>query len=269
MPDLWSHLRQHTAARIALGRAGGSLPTAEVLDFSLAHAAARDAVWSELDFDALATELGAAGIDSLRIHSRAGDLATYLQRPDLGRRSDDASLAMLQSSSASTERTGERPLVAIIVADGLSALAAQRHAASVVTALVPRLREAGIDVSPVCLVRHGRVAIQDEIGAALGASAALILIGERPGLGSADSLGAYLVFAPKPGRTDAERNCVSNIRPEGLPPAAAVETILWLLLESLRRRLSGVALKDERGRIVLQTDDSPKAVRDGTSKSPL
>jgi ethanolamine ammonia-lyase small subunit len=243
-PDPWSRLRRHTSARIALGRAGASLPTAEVLQFALAHAAARDAVHSELEVDRLERGLQPLNLPILRLQSRAADRQTYLQRPDLGRALDDASLLRLSNAPRPSD-------VALIVADGLSAVAAQEQAPMVLERMVPKLRDARLTIAPLCLVRFGRVAIQDEIGAALGTKAAVILIGERPGLGSADSLGAYLVFDPKPGRTDADRNCVSNIRPEGLHPHVAAETVAWLLLESLRRRISGVELKDERTPLML------------------
>jgi ethanolamine ammonia-lyase small subunit len=242
-PDPWSSLRRHTSARIALGRAGGSLPTAEVLAFAMDHALARDAVHSELDLDAAEESLQPLGLPVIRLQTKAADRLTYLQRPDLGRRLDDASIALLNTSP----RPPRPPDVALIVADGLSALAAARHAPSVLEPLVPKLQSAGFTPAPLSLVRHGRVGVQDEIGAALGARLAVILIGERPGLGTPDSLGAYLVFDPQPGaRTDADRNCVSNIRPAGLPPPAAAETIYYLITQSLRRRISGVSLKDER-----------------------
>jgi len=242
-PDPWSSLRRHTSARIALGRAGGSLPTAGVLGFAMDHALARDAVHSELDLDATEESLRPLGLPVIRLQTQATDRLTYLQRPDLGRRLEDASRAALGSSP----RTSHAPDVALIVADGLSALAAARHAGAVLQALVPQLRSTGFTLAPLALVRHGRVAVQDEIGTALGVKLAVILIGERPGLGTPDSLGAYLVFDPKPGvRSDADRNCVSNIRPVGLPPPAAAQTLLYLITESLRRRISGVSLKDER-----------------------
>lgn len=241
MPDPWLALRSGAGgARIALGRAGASLPTAEVLAFAAAHAAARDAVQSELDPAALASALGALGLPIVQLQSAAGDRLTYLQRPDLGRRLDDASRAAL------CQRAASEADVALIVGDGLSALAAQRHAAPLLGALIPQVRQEGLRLAPLSIVRHARVAIQDEIGQTLRAAAAVILIGERPGLSAADSLGAYLVFNPRPGNTDACRNCVSNIRPGGLPIAAAAATIHYLLSQSLRRKLSGVALKDDR-----------------------
>jgi ethanolamine ammonia-lyase small subunit len=242
--DPWEHLRALTRARIALGRAGGSLPTAELLGFSAAHAAARDAVWSALDLDALERALAPAGLPVLRVRSQAPDRATYLQRPDLGRRLDPADEAALRAARPAGAEAGCD--VALILADGLSATATQRHGPALVTALAPRLVARGLRLGPVVLASQARVALEDPAGAALGARAALILLGERPGLGAADSLGGYLVFGPRPERTDAERNCVSSIRPDGVPIAAAAELLAWLLCEALRRSLSGVELKDDR-----------------------
>lgn len=244
-PDPWAELRAFTRARIALGRAGGSLPTAELLAFSAACAAARDAVWSELDLDRLAADLEPADLPLVRVRSQAADRATFLQRPDLGRRLDPACAPAL----AAARSEGGCDL-AIVVADGLSAAAAQRHAPALVIALAARLRARGLRPGAAALAVQARVAMEDPVGAALGARAALILLGERPGLGSPDSLGAYLVLGPRTGNTDAQRNCVSGIRPEGLPVEAAVELIEWLVTESLRRGLSGVGLKDERGSLV-------------------
>jgi len=240
--DSWVYLRDHTAARIALGRAGGSLPTREVLSFAAAHAAARDAVHAVLDFDQLQRDLEVLGVNCVRLDSAAaGDRTLYLQRPDLGRQLDERSRAAL----AAWEKDDLD--LALVISDGLSAPAAQRHAPALLAELLPLLGASGITLSPPFLVRHGRVAVQDEDGQACGARAALILLGERPGLGTPDSLGAYLVFSPKLGRTDADRNCVSNIHPRGLPFPAAAATLHYLVTESLRRRLSGVTLKDERG----------------------
>ena len=243
MPDAWSALRRHTAARIALGRAGGSLPTAEVLDFALAHAAARDAVHAELDVGALEAAVEPTGLRCVRLASQARDRAEYLRRPDLGRRLDEASRRVVRERG----RTNSPPDVALVAADGLSAPAVQRQAPPLLAELLPMLRGEGLSLSDLFVVRQGRVAVQDEVGEAVGAKLALILIGERPGLGSPDSLGAYLVYGPQLGKTDADRNCVSNIRPAGLTFPAAAATLRYLITQSLRRRLSGVVLKDERG----------------------
>jgi ethanolamine ammonia-lyase small subunit len=240
IPDPWSQLRQHTSARIALGRAGGSLPTAELLAFAADHADARDAVYSELDVGALTNSLLPMGLPVLPLRSRAEDRETYLKRPDLGRRLDAESAAAVPASvTAGVD-------VALIVGDGLSAVAAQRHAATVLTHLIPLLQNRRFSLSPLCIVTQARVGAQDEIGSLLHARAAVILIGERPGLGSADSLGAYLIHDPAIGKTDAQRNCVSNIRPGQLDPPAAAHALAWLIEQSLLRQISGVDLKDDR-----------------------
>jgi ethanolamine ammonia-lyase small subunit len=240
-PDRWEALRNVTSARIALGRAGGSLPTPAWLDFKSSHAAARDAVHSVFDADQLAAEIGTLGVQVVIVDSAAPERRTFLLRPDLGRRLDERSRYALQELPAGTDHD-----LAIVVSDGLSALAVHRQARPVLEELLPKLKRDGWQVAPIVVVRFGRVAIEDEIGQLMGAQLALILIGERPGLGSPDGLGAYLVYAPRAGNTDAHRNCVSNIRPEGLPPDAAAETIHYLLSEAHRRRLSGVQLKDQR-----------------------
>lgn len=239
LPDPWRRLRELTPARIALGRAGGSLPTRELLDFQRSHAQARDAVQASFDPGSLAAAISSLGLSTIIAHSAADDRKGYLTRPDLGRRLSDESRRLLCSPC-------EQADVAVIVSDGLSALAVDRYAAPVLSEFLPLAAREGWRLTPVIVVSHGRVAIEDEIGQLLGAKAAVNLIGERPGLSSPNSLGAYLVFDPRPGRTDAERNCVSNIRPEGLAPAAAAATIHYLLGEMLRRRISGIALKDER-----------------------
>jgi ethanolamine ammonia-lyase small subunit len=241
-PDPWDALRRHTPARIALGRSGGSLPTAEVLRFGAAHARARDAVHLPLDSAALARELADAGWPPMQVASQAATRQDYLRRPDWGRRLRPEHAAQLRAAA-----TGPVDLV-LVLGDGLSALAVQRHALAVVHALHLALHADGAappSWGPLVLATQARVALADEVGAALQARVALILLGERPGLSAADSLGAYLTWQPQPGRTDAERNCVSNIRPEGLAPALAGARIAWLLRQALRRRLSGVALKDD------------------------
>jgi ethanolamine ammonia-lyase small subunit len=240
-PDPWHPLRAQTAARIALGRSGGSMPTREQLDFRLAHARARDAVLSPFDADALAERLRALIRPVLVVESAARDRAEFLQRPDLGRRLAHTSLALLTEHARELSRCD----LAIIVSDGLSTLAANLETEPLLAALLPLLRENGWNLGPLVVARHARVALQDEIGEILRAKISLILLGERPGLGSADSLGAYFTFAPALGRTDADRNCLSNIRPGGLPPAEAAHKLHYLLEQSRRLSLSGVQLKDD------------------------
>ena len=237
--DPWLALSRFTAARIALGRAGGSVRTDTLLDFRLAHARAKDAV--ELPFDAaqLADKLAAAQLESVPLATGASDRRSFLLRPDLGRSLHAASRAELEAKRASW---GARDLC-IIVSDGLSALAAERQAAPLLTALVPLLLAEGLTLYPIFIAPFARVKLADEVGEALGARFSLILLGERPGLSSPDSLGAYLTFQPGPTRTDADRNCVSNIRDEGLPCADAARGIAELLSESARLGTSGVALK--------------------------
>lgn len=244
-PDPWAGLRAQTAARIALGRAGSSLPTRELLAFQADHARAMDAVYAELDRAALADALRAGGLESVLLETQVDSRATYLQRPDAGRRLHESSRELLQKNAASTTSTISTNIIIAIV-DGLSSIAAQAHAPPVAIELARILRADGLSVGTVPLVRYGRVALQDEIGELMSAHVVVSLIGERPGLGSPDSLGAYLVFNPCIGNTDAQRNCVSNIRPEGLPYPAAIDTLAWLVREALRRQVSGVALKDDR-----------------------
>ena len=230
-PDFAARLRAVTQARIALGRAGQALPTAALLDFQLAHARARDAVGAAFDTAGFSAAIGGRAV--IEVASRAPDHATYLQRPDLGRR-----LAEGGKLTAGGEE------VAIIVGDGLSATAVQAHAAPLLQALFDRLR--GWRIAPVILARHARVALGYEIGALLGVDFVVMLIGERPGLSAPDSLGAYLTWQPRPGRLDSERNCISNIRPpHGLSYARAADSITWLMTEARSRRLTGVVLKDE------------------------
>ena len=235
----WTHLRSHTPARIALGRAGPALPTREVLAFGLAHARARDAVHLALDADTLESDLRAAGYAPVRAHSAAADRATYLTRPDLGRRLNDESARRLVAPA-------QPPQIVVAIEDGLSAVAVQRHAAPLLAALRVIAPERWVGV-PVVIALQGRVALGDEIGERLAARLVVVMIGERPGLSSPDSLGLYITHAPRVGRTDAERNCISNVRPEGLGYAAAAAKLDWLVAEALRRGLTGVALKDESG----------------------
>ena len=258
--DPWAALRRHTPARLALGRAGVSLPTDEVLRFGAAHAAARDAVQVPLDVVALGGALQAAGWPPVEVGSRAATRAVYLRRPDWGRRLAPDSADRLQALAAAGGRPP--PTLAIVLGDGLSAVAVQRHAVPVLVALRDAL-DAGPSPppvwAPVVIATQARVALADEVGQLLGAALVLILLGERPGLSAPDSLGAYLTHAPRVGCHDAQRNCVSNIRPEGLPPAQAAARLAWLIREALRRRTTGIGLKDESERVLLPPASGPGA----------
>jgi len=238
--DAWESLRRFTDARIALGRAGGSLPTDALLDFRLAHAEARDAVYTPFDPDALVQDLAAAKIRSVRLTSEAANKADYLANPALGRTLSAASRKALGAMRFSTPP----PDLCVIVSDGLSASAAQMHAADTVVPLTRKLADVGWSIAPVFVVPFARVKIQDEIGERLRARITLMLLGERPGLDSPDSLGAYFTYSPNARSTDADRNCVSNIRPAGLSPVAAAGVLFRMLVLSRRLSASGVAVKD-------------------------
>jgi ethanolamine ammonia-lyase small subunit len=242
--DPWADLRRFTAARIALGRAGNSLPTAEVLRFGLAHAQARDAVHAALDAPALVARIAALGLDTLCVASAAPDRATYLMRPDLGRRLAAADAQRLSAEAAASAAPGCDLL--LVVGDGLSSLAVERHALPLLE-LILASQPPGWRLGPVVVATQCRVALADEVGARLGAPIVAILIGERPGLSSPDSLGIYLTHAPRLGRSDAERNCISNIRPEGLPYPEAARRLWWLCEAARRLGHSGVGLKDGSG----------------------
>ena len=239
--DPWADLRRHTPARIALGRAGTSLPTAELLRFAAAHAQARDAVHIPLDTARLAAHLQAQAWATVSAHSRAPNRASYLRRPDWGRQLDAPSLAVLQATASTLPGP---PDLLVVLGDGLSAQAVQQHGASVLAALRAALSP-DVTLAPLVIAAQARVALADQIGALLQARLVLILLGERPGLSAPHSLGAYLTHAPQVGCQDAQRNCVSNIRPDGLPPQQAALRLAWLVREALRRRLTGVALKDD------------------------
>jgi ethanolamine ammonia-lyase small subunit len=241
-PQWAARLRALTPARVGLGRTGVSQETRDLLAFQLAHALARDAVHARLEAAALTAEIGEISEgEVLRLHSMARDRAQYLQRPDLGRRLNERSRALLTGLSR------EEWELAIVVADGLSAQAVERHVAPLLREWLQRME--GWRVAPVCVVEQGRVAIGDEIGAALDAHLCVMLIGERPGLSSPDSLGAYITWGPREGITDAQRNCISNIRAEGLSYAQAATQLCFYCGEARRRRLTGVALKEEAHRI--------------------
>ena len=238
-PDQWSALKQYTGARIALGRTGASQPTREILRFGLAHARARDAVHAPFDSDTLACQLEAMGLNTLTVHSAAADRHQYLCRPDLGRQLDEPSRHLLRAAASAAVD------LVIVVGDGLSSYAVQRQAAPMIAALLPWLEQLGLTLGPVVLAHQSRVALGDDAGFCLNARAVAVLIGERPGLSSPDSLGVYMTRTPHPQRLDADRNCISNIRPEGLSYDAAAFKLGWLLEQSFLRRLSGVKLKDE------------------------
>jgi ethanolamine ammonia-lyase small subunit len=253
-PDPWQALRRFTSARIALGHTGVSQPTSVQLDFQLAHARARDAVHQALDTAALTQALAAAWPGSspaLLLHSAAETRNAYLQRPDLGRRLDAPSRALLSARSG-----GEASCdLAIVIADGLSALAVMQNAPPLLAALQARLSPERWTVAPLSIVEQGRVAVGDEVGELLGAQLVVVLIGERPGLSSPDSMGLYLTWAPRVGLTDERRNCISNVRPAGLRHDDAAARLHYLLEEARRRQLTGVGLKDET--------DATQALGDG------
>ena len=237
-PDPWGELRVHTQARVALGRTGVSLPVQEVLRFGYAHALARDAVHLPLDAPALCRELETAGWPTLQVHSAAADRATYLLRPDLGRRLSEASVASLREHA-----TPAGCDIQLVIGDGLSSLAVSRHA----PALIAQIRAqapAAWRFGPIVVAQQARVALGDPVGELLRARLVVMLIGERPGLSSPDSLGIYMTWEPRSGRSDAERNCISNVRPEGLGYVQAARKLLWLCREAMSLQLTGVHLKD-------------------------
>jgi ethanolamine ammonia-lyase small subunit len=236
-PDPWTRLQALTRARIALGRSGVSLPTREVLGFGLAHAQARDAVHQPLDVAALDAAFRDAGFATRTVTSRAPDRVSYLRRPDWGRRLAESSVSLLKSAPPARARIG------FLVADGLSSLATQRHSLPLLQALKPWFPD--LCACPVVIATQGRVALGDEVGALLGCEMIVVLIGERPGLSSPDSLGIYLTGAPQVGLTDAARNCISNVRPEGLDYPEAARKLAFLLAGAHRLGRTGVELKDD------------------------
>jgi ethanolamine ammonia-lyase small subunit len=234
-------LQEFTSARIAIGRVGTSIPLKQSLEFKLAHAHARDAVYSELNINNLTALLKLFGLPVLHLQSRVGYREQYLQRPDMGRRLNEGSIDLLQQYRH-TETD-----IAVIIADGLSATAVNQNSLGLLQILIPQLTATGFKLAPMSLVEQGRVAIGDDIGYGLNAKLSLVLIGERPGLSSADSLGVYLTYGPKPGLTDETRNCISNIRAGGLSYSKAAKKIFYLINEAFKRKLSGVTLKDNAG----------------------
>ncbi len=236
--DGWSSLKRLTNARIALGRAGISVPVNEMLQFKMAHAHARDEVFSLLDVNALLQQLNDLNLAVYLLKSQASDKHIYLKRPDLGRRLHEDSVKQLAESKNAAYT------VCITITDGLSATAANNHAIQILSLLIPMLAALKLNIAPICLVENGRVAIADETASLLNSKLSLILIGERPGLSSPDSLGAYITYQPKPGLTDESRNCISNIRPEGLSYKQATDRIFYLIREAIHLKLSGIGLKE-------------------------
>ncbi|NMJ43249.1 ethanolamine ammonia-lyase subunit EutC [Roseomonas sp. JC162] len=230
-PSLWRDLRRFTDARVGLGRAGTAQPTSAHLDFQESHARARDAVWSSLDVAAMEAAVAPLGLPVVRVRSAVPDRRDYLLRPDLGRRLAEGTVLPRAPGS-----------VVFVVADGLCAIGVQRHAPAVLERLVPAL---ALPPGPVVIAEQARVALGDEIGEATGAAAVVMLIGERPGLSATDSLGLYITWAPRRGRTDADRNCISNVRPGGLSYDEAAAKTAWLLRAAQGLGATGVALKDE------------------------
>ena len=239
-PDHWTALSQFTSARIALGRTGGSWRTQTLLDFRLAHARARDAVCKPFDADAVETQIRQAGYETVPLATQADTQAVFLKRPDLGRKLSESARHLLEQNAAAWRGRN----LAVIVSDGLSALAAEKQAVPVLTSLLPLLTQAGWTICPIFIIPFARVKLQDELGALLQARHTLALLGERPGLGAPYSLGAYLTYQPGPEKTDADRNCVSNIRPLGLPPGEAGRKIAQLLMQSAAQERSGLGLAD-------------------------
>ncbi|HYS62925.1 MAG TPA: ethanolamine ammonia-lyase subunit EutC [Paraburkholderia sp.] len=255
----WNALRQFTNARIALGRAGNSLPTAPLLAFNLSHAQARDAVHHPLDTDVLHEQLRAQNFKTLDVHSAAPDREHYLRRPDLGRRLSDESREALKQLAI------DSPEVVFVIADGLSAFAASKQSIPLLRAVRTKLTD--WKIGPVVVARQARVALGDEIGELLDAKLVVMLIGERPGLSSPDSLGIYLTYAPKVGCSDAQRNCISNVRPEGLDYPLAAHKLHYLLTHARRLGLTGVGLKDDSDALLASAPATPSISDDSNSSA--
>ncbi|KKL05530.1 hypothetical protein LCGC14_2605110 [marine sediment metagenome] len=231
----WENYRSLTNARIALGRAGGSLTTSEMLSFRSDHALAKDAVWTDLNIEDLKEQLESIGCSTLSLQSKANNREVFIQRPDLGRVLNQSSIDLLNANKKQYD-------ISISIADGLSAMAIQKHAINFLESLLPKL--SSFNLAPISIINQGRVAISDSVGQLLKSKIAIILIGERPGLTSPYSMGIYFTYGPKIGNTDEKRNCISNIRKEGLSYEYAAQKLVFLLTESLRNKLSGVDLKD-------------------------
>lgn len=237
--DIWSALKQHTNARIALGRSGNSLPTKELLHFGMSHAQAKDAIYKEMEIEQIQNFLTAGHFSSLIVNSKAKDKKEYLVNPNLGR------TLTKESNELLLQQKTKKDNIVIIFADGLSATAINLNAIPLLLEIVKALKETKFVLSPIIIAKQARVALSDEIGEALKSKASIMLIGERPGLSSPDSLGIYLTWNPKKGRNDSERNCISNVRPQGLSYLEAAFKTIWLLQEAKKLNKSGIHLKDE------------------------
>lgn len=247
-PEGLSALKKFTQARIALGRQGISLPSTEMLQFKMDHAHARDAVFSLLETDTLLLTLQDFNLPVYVLKTKAADKHTYLKRPDLGRKLHQDSMNQLNNTA------GIQYDVCITITDGLSATAIHNHCLPLLNLLFPLFKQAKLSIAPVCIINHGRVAVADETAFLLKARLSLLLIGERPGLSAHDSMGVYLTYNPRPGLTDESRNCVSNIRPEGLQYNQAAGKIFYLIQEALRLQLTGVGLKENDTTVINATD---------------
>jgi ethanolamine ammonia-lyase small subunit len=244
MKELWPSLRQFTAARIGLKATGASIATGPLLDFQLAHARARDAVREPLDEARLMADIAGLGFPVVSVASAVGEQQLYLMRPDLGRRLAPEAAAKLTPQALGYD-------VVFVVADGLSARAVQMHAPAVLAGILPALRTEGRRIAPLVVVRYGRVGIGDAVATALRATCVAVLIGERPGLSATDSMGCYLTWAPDAQTTDANRNCISNIRPDGIGYADAARKLVYLLRAMRALGLSGVQIKDDSDRLLI------------------
>ena len=251
---LWQRLREHTEARIGLGHSGGSLTTEHHLAFQYAHACARDAVWRELNWTFIQSELAECPVELLSLKSRSKDRDQYLQRPDFGRQLNDDSKQTLYDLDKSKSD------VVIVIADGLSSTAIEHNAVAMVKSLLPAFAEQGLQCPYICLAEQARVALGDEIAEILAARHLVLLVGERPGLSSPNSLGIYYTYSAKAGYTDAKRNCISNVREGGQSIAEATGRLMWLMNQAEQRQLSGVLLKDESQSTSLNIEHQPKNI---------
>ncbi|GLB51180.1 ethanolamine ammonia-lyase light chain [Neptunitalea chrysea] len=236
------HLSNYTFARVNLPKSGFAINMSEVLAFRADHASARDAIFTAFDIEKIKGELSPLTLDFIEVSSQAEDKAAYLKRPDLGRMLNEKSNELLEESVNSKEKD-----IVIVISNGLSATAVNENTASVLNHLIPKIKESNLTLAPIIFATNGRVALADEIGEKLNAKLSIILVGERPGLSSPNSMSIYFTYAPEKGLTDESRNCISNIRDKGLPPISAAEKLFYLVNTALTKRISGIHLKDDMG----------------------